>query len=87
MTSKNAPEDFKFKESEEYKWLKENAHKYGFIERYPEGKEKLSVYGTKRKTKRFTLHGRSFITNGFNKYWESLKPDKPYYLQIFHQQL
>ncbi len=44
MTSKNAPEDFKFKESEEYKWLKENAHKYGFIERYPEGKTFITGY-------------------------------------------
>lgn len=33
-----------FKDSEEYKWLKENAHKYGFIERYPEGKEYLTGY-------------------------------------------
>lgn len=29
-----------FKETEEYKWLKENAYKYGFIERYPEHKTK-----------------------------------------------
>lgn len=28
----------KFKETEEYKWLEENAYKYGFIERYPESK-------------------------------------------------
>lgn len=29
-----------FKDTQEYKWLQENAHKYGFILRYPEGKEK-----------------------------------------------
>lgn len=29
----------------EYDWLKENAHKYGFIERYPKGKEHITGYG------------------------------------------
>jgi D-alanyl-D-alanine carboxypeptidase len=33
-----------FKESSGYAWLKENAYKYGFIERYPEGKEYLTGY-------------------------------------------
>jgi len=33
-----------FKDSAEYKWLKEHAYKYGFIERYPEGKEYLTGY-------------------------------------------
>ena len=33
-----------FKDSEAYTWLKENAHLYGFIERYPEGKEYLTGY-------------------------------------------
>ena len=28
----------------EYKWLKDNAHKYGFILRYPEGKEYITGY-------------------------------------------
>ncbi len=28
----------------EYKWLQENAHKYGFILRYPEGKEQITGY-------------------------------------------
>lgn len=31
-------------ESEEYKWLKENAYKYGFIERFPEGKEDITGF-------------------------------------------
>ncbi len=31
-----------FPESDAYKWLKENAHKYGFIERYPKGKEYIT---------------------------------------------
>jgi len=30
--------------SEEIEWLKNNAHKYGFILRYPEGKEKVTGY-------------------------------------------
>ena len=29
----------KFEATAEYKWLAENAYKYGFIERYPKGKE------------------------------------------------
>ena len=35
-----------FKESEEYNWLKENCYKYGFILRYPEGKENITGYST-----------------------------------------
>ena len=33
-----------FQESDGYKWLKDNAYKYGFIERYPEGKQYLTGY-------------------------------------------
>ena len=33
-----------FEESDEFKWLKENAHKYGFILRYPKGKEEITGY-------------------------------------------
>lgn len=33
-----------FKDSPAYTWLKENAHFYGFIERYPEDKEYLTGY-------------------------------------------
>ncbi len=32
--------DADFADTEEYKWLYSNAHKYGFILRYPQGKEK-----------------------------------------------
>lgn len=31
-------------ETEEYKWYKANAHKYGFIIRYPEGEDKITGY-------------------------------------------
>lgn len=34
----------KFAETEEYKWLLENAHKFGFIFRYPEEKENITGY-------------------------------------------
>lgn len=34
----------KFGETKEGKWLKENAHKYGFIIRYPKGKEEITGY-------------------------------------------
>ncbi len=33
-----------FGDTEEGKWVKENAHKYGFIIRYPEGKESITGY-------------------------------------------
>ncbi len=44
MTSKDAPNASTFKESEAYQWLKENAYKYGWIERYPEEKTYLTGY-------------------------------------------
>ncbi len=33
-----------FENSKEFKWLQENAHLYGFILRYPEGKEYITGY-------------------------------------------
>ncbi len=33
-----------FEETEAFKWLDDNAHKYGFILRYPKGKEELTGY-------------------------------------------
>lgn len=33
-----------FRDTKEGKWLAENAHKYGFIIRYPEGKEDITGY-------------------------------------------
>lgn len=35
----------KFSKTKEYAWLKENAYKYGFIERYPKGKESITGFG------------------------------------------
>ena len=35
-----------FDKSEEYEWLKNNCHKYGFILRYPEGKDHITGYNT-----------------------------------------
>ncbi len=37
-------DDIGFAESEEYAWLCNNAHKFGFILRYPEGKEDTTGY-------------------------------------------
>ncbi len=34
-----------FDQTKEYKWLKANSYKYGFIERYPKGKEFITGYG------------------------------------------
>ena len=33
-----------FKDTDEYKWLQKNAYKYGFIQRYPEGKEYITGF-------------------------------------------
>lgn len=33
-----------YEDTTEGKWLKENAHKYGFILRYPKGKEEITGY-------------------------------------------
>lgn len=35
---------YDFENTEEFDWIKNNAHKYGFILRYPEGKEYLTGY-------------------------------------------
>lgn len=34
----------KFEDTEEFKWMSTNAHKYGFILRYPKGKEHITGY-------------------------------------------
>lgn len=41
---KNGVSMYDFGNTAEFKWLKENAYKYGFILRYPEGKEYLTGY-------------------------------------------
>lgn len=33
-----------FSESKEFEWMKDNAHKYGFILRYPKGKEDITGF-------------------------------------------
>ncbi|UZQ86607.1 M15 family metallopeptidase [Thermoclostridium stercorarium] len=36
--------DYAVEQTEEFKWYSENAHKYGFIIRYPKGKEHITGY-------------------------------------------
>lgn len=45
----------KFENTDEYKWLKENAYKYGFIERYK--KEKENITGVKHRPWHFRYVG------------------------------
>ncbi len=41
----NGNTDFNlFEQTEEFKWMQENAHLYGFILRYPKGKEEVTGY-------------------------------------------
>lgn len=42
--TKNKKPDYIDSDDIEFKWLMENAYKYGFILRYPEGKEKITGY-------------------------------------------
>ena len=44
ITSLEHPNINEFKTSEEYTWLKENCHKYGFIIRYLEETEEITGY-------------------------------------------
>lgn len=63
-------------ESEEYKWLKENAHKYGFIFRFPKDKEKLTRFksstwrlryvGTEAST---VIHNENLCLEEYLAYW------------------
>lgn len=46
ITSLENPSASQFDKSEEYEWLKNNCHKYGFILRYPEGKDHITGYNT-----------------------------------------
>ena len=54
----------KFIESEEYKWLVNNAHKYGFIIRYPQDKYKITGY--KSETNHLRYVGKEFATTLYN---------------------
>lgn len=63
-------------ESDEYKWLKENAHKYGFIFRLPKDKEKLTRFksstwrlryvGTEAST---VIHNENLCLEEYLAYW------------------
>lgn len=44
VTTYGVKEQEDFEATEEFKWLSENAYKYGFILRYPEGKEDITGY-------------------------------------------
>ena len=44
LTTENYSEFDEFEYTDEYNWLQENAHKYGFILRYPKGKEYITGY-------------------------------------------
>lgn len=54
-----------FNETKQAKWLYENAYKYGFILRYPEGKEDITGYKYESWHYRYvgTKHSKSFAMN------------------------
>lgn len=64
ITSLEHPQISTFKESEEYEWLKNNCHKYGFILRYPEGKEHITGYNT--ESWHFRYVGEKIATQIYN---------------------
>ncbi|MBQ9556427.1 MAG: M15 family metallopeptidase [Muribaculaceae bacterium] len=45
ITSIEHPEKWSFEKSTEGKWMREHCHEYGFILRYPAGKEHITGYG------------------------------------------
>ena len=62
-----------FDKSPEYEWLKNNCHKYGFILRYPKGKEHITGYNTE------SWHFRYVGTNVATKiYQENITFDEYY---------
>ena len=82
--------DESFESTEEFKWLQANAHKYGFILRYPKGGEEITGYmyepwhwryiGTKiagefKKSKKNTLEELLGVEGG--KYPVNPEPTKP----------
>lgn len=54
-----------FEEAIEFNWMKENAHKYGFILRYPKGKEKIT--GFKYEPWHYRYVGKEIATIIYNK--------------------
>ena len=44
LTSYDETENNVFENTNDFKWLQDNAYKYGFILRYPKGKEKITGY-------------------------------------------
>ena len=64
ITSTANPTSNAFKESNEYTWLKEHCHEYGFIHRYPEGKENITGYNT--ESWHFRYVGKKIATQIFN---------------------
>lgn len=55
-----------FADTKQYAWLKENAYKYGFIERYPKGKEFITGYGYEPWHYRYVGNGVANIINNEN---------------------
>ena len=64
ITSLEHPFIKEFTESDEFSWLKNNAHKYGFILRYPQGKEHITGYSN--ESWHFRYVGIDIATQIFN---------------------
>ena len=64
ITSLEHPFIKEFTESDEFAWLKNNAHKYGFILRYPQGKEHITGYSN--ESWHFRYVGIDIATQIFN---------------------
>ncbi len=64
ITSLEHKNQKEFTSSIEYEWLKNNAHKYGFILRYPEGKEDITGYNN--ESWHFRYVGIDVATQIFN---------------------
>lgn len=71
--SSNSSDNLYFVDTNEFKWLKNNAHKYGYILRYPEGKETITGYSYESWHYRYV--GKDIATIIYN---ESITYDEYY---------
>lgn len=73
-------------DDEETKWLIENCHKYGFILRYPKGKENITGYIFEPWHYRFVGIELATTINKFNLTLEEYYQNKDYYDEFNNQQ-
>ena len=67
---------FSFEKTNSFLWMKDNAYKYGFILRYPKGKE--SIHGYIYEPWHYRYVGKKVALDMYNNY-NNLSYDEYYY--------